>query len=515
MPLYSAVLAGFPKADISQLTIDSRRKLKNFLDTLARYRRLADVVSVSELISALSGEGAFLPLLIAGVGGGTSGNRNARPANIRLLTFYAEQFTSAQGGGNPGLPAFLAYINELKKSGADVRQANVNAQASGCVKLMTIHASKGLEFPICFVARVNQDYFRKGGGAKSATLMKFHNEAGITADYFNETNLCRFKTLLSDYVKRLEREETAAEEMRKLYVAATRAECKLIFTGYTKGGKVVENSYLTAIMAAVDNGQMTVSNWRLSEGNVLNSAMQNEQLALDEGWQVRDAVENVRAVYPREILRTIPQKLTATQVGVVKHVSESGNDYDEPTLFPRNPSFYGVKRLSGKQRGDAYHKAMELIDFGAGGYYEQLYSQCIKSRFTPIEYRAVNHDDIAGFFASSLGRRAVKAAMSNRLVKEYPLYTVVELSQLGMSSELLSAGENSCFVQGIADMFFYEEDGEIVLVDYKTNRNTTAERLVNDYGGQLAVYKRAIEEMTGSKVKECWLYSFERGEIRL
>jgi len=151
---------------------------------------------------------------------------------------------------------------------------------------------------------------------------------------------------------------------------------------------------------------------------------------------------------------------------------------------------------------------MELLDFSKGDYPKQL--QNLQPRFTPIEYKAVNPCDIDGFFKSELGQRAIN---SKKVVKEFKLYTEIGLEQLGITDDCRLSTVN-CFVQGIADMFFYE-NGEIVLIDYKTNRNTSSEKLAHDYRGQLTVYKKAIEEMTGVRVAECWIYSFEKGAILL
>jgi len=119
-----------------------------------------------------------------------------------------------------------------------------------------------------------------------------------------------------------------------------------------------------------------------------------------------------------------------------------------------------------------------------------------------MEYKAIDLNDIDRFFMSELGQRAVN---SDKIVKEYKLYTEVKLHD---------DFDDMSFIQGIADMFFYE-DNQIVLVDYKTNRNTTAQKLIHDYKGQLDIYKSAIEQMTGHTVKECWIYSFEIGGICL
>jgi ATP-dependent helicase/nuclease subunit A len=493
--------------------------------TIAGYRRISDVRSASELIAVINGEGGFLPLIAEREISPKGGNNSHKRANIRLLSYYAEKFSAVDSG----LSAFLAYIKDLKGVNIDVRQANPNSQTVGSVRLMTFHAAKGLEFPVCFVARVNQECnFREGGGvARKPPLMRFDKVAGIVADNFDFDNLCRFKTLHSDYANRLNRELTIEEEMRKLYVAATRAEYKLIFTGFSTGGRVKSGSYAEWLE---DNIQYTVENFVESVESVesIENAESTEDIKSAESIKIAadEITANINAVYSRAVLGTIPRKLTATQVAE-GFGGLSGNEHDEPTIFPRNPSFRGEGRLTGKKRGDAYHKARELIEFGGNGYAEQL--KRLEHRFTPLEYKAVNPCDIVGFFESDLGKRAVN---SEKVCKEYELYTEIGLVELGVSIESLPTaatanvkppavgqspphlGSCSAFIQGIADMFFYE-DGEIVLVDYKTNRGVAAEKLAQDYRGQLSVYKKAIEEMTGGKVKECWIYSFEQGAILL
>ncbi|MDR0222585.1 MAG: UvrD-helicase domain-containing protein [Oscillospiraceae bacterium] len=472
VPLYSAVVAA-NKESPSERTAA-------FLGSLSRFRRIADSRGVTELISAVNDEGGFLPLIV-------KGNTQKR-ANLRLLSYYAERFSEKKADGS--LPAFLAYIKDIRDGGGDVRQAAVNAE-TGRVRLLTIHKAKGLEFPVCFVGRTNQKFnFR---GVKVPPLIKLDKEAGICARVFDGENLCRFKTLHMEYAERLNRDYTRAEETRKLYVAATRAESKLIFTGFAKDGKINADSYAERL-AGIE--RLTVDGARFGD-NAQPEA--GDSRRADISGEVGQIVKNITAVYPREILAAVPRKMTATQVGVIRETT--ADEADEPAVFPRNPSFYGEKRLTGKKRGDAYHKAMELIDFTRGDYAGQLRE--LEPRFTPIEHKAVNPADIEGFFKSELGRRAVK---SGKVVKEYKLYTEIEPPVPGF--------DDRPFVQGMADMFFYE-DGEIVLTDYKTNRNTSPEKLIREYGGQLRVYKKAIEEMTGDRVKECWLYSFERGAIKL
>jgi ATP-dependent helicase/nuclease subunit A len=447
IPLYSAVLRDKSK--------NKSEKTAAFLQIVGKYRRIADVASSAELVAVIHADKIFEPLI----------SDRYKRANLQLLSYYAGKFS--QSNTDTGLAAFLAWFKDLIGLGVDVKQANVNARSRECVKLMTIHGAKGLEFPVVFVGRVNTRFNFRGEGTG---LVRFHKVAGIAADWFdfNLDSLCRFKTMLTDWENRLNREFTVAEERRKLYVAATRAQKKLIFTGY--GEKIKENSYAEWLVQA-----------GLSESGMIDdvgAACENNDN--EQGAQKAEEFGE----YARKPLASIPRKLTATQVGVVHDISK--HEHDEPTIFPRNPSFFGEKKLTGKKRGDAYHKVM------AG------------EKLTEFERKAVNFADIDRFWESSLGKRVTA---SNKVEREYKLYT--EITPLDVEGSF----PDKQFVQGVADMFFYEDDG-IVLVDYKTNRNTTAEKLIHDYRGQLLIYKRAIEEMTGDIVKECYLYSFEIGEIR-
>ncbi|MDR0196630.1 MAG: UvrD-helicase domain-containing protein [Oscillospiraceae bacterium] len=478
VPLYSALAAGGRD--------EGDEKAADFIRRLARFRRIADSRAVTDLFAALDGEGVFLPLTVEGSG--------QKRADLQLLSYYAERFAESNADG--GLPAFLAYIRDLKNVGGDIKRPAVRAHGER-VRLMTIHKAKGLEFPVCFVGRVNHKFnFR---GTKTPPLVKPVREAGLTAYAFDSETLCRFKTLHSKYAELLGRERTVSEETRKLYVAATRAESKLIFTGFAKNGKIEENSYAALIAGAGFTAKGAAD--EDEPGGVVRDGARADEDKREAERETKRIIKNIAAVYPKKALSAVPRKLTATRVGVVRETTnEEAND-----VFPVNPSFYGSKRLTGKKRGDAYHKAMELIDFAAGDYSGQL--QRARARFTPIEYKAVNAADIEGFFASELGQRA---AGSGKVVKEYKLYTQIELSALGIDGRF----DEKPFVQGMADMFFYE-NGEIVLVDYKTNRFTSPEKLTREYGGQLLLYKKAIEEMTGDRVKECWLYSFEHGAVRV
>jgi ATP-dependent helicase/nuclease subunit A len=293
--------------------------------------------------------------------------------------------------------------------------------------------------------------------------------------------------------------------MRKLYVACTRARDKLILTAALKPEQEpAKNSFLNWLM---QTDIKTI--YAETDTPVCPFPQKITAEPPSPADESQELIAATKRVYSREPLTKIPRRVTATQVGVQSAgFSIQDENQDEPTVFPRSASFMKNKKLTGKKRGDAYHKMMELLDFKAGNFKQQMQNH--KSRFTEEEFAAIEHEKIEAFFASPLGKRASASA---KICKEFKLCTEINLSELGCPAEydVLFEGEKP-FVQGIADMFFYEDEN-IILVDYKTNRNISSENLIRQYRKQLEIYARAIGEMTGSKVSEKWIYSFELGGI--
>ena len=161
------------------------------------------------------------------------------------------------------------------------------------------------------------------------------------------------------------------------------------------------------------------------------------------------------------------------------------------------------RKITGKEKGDIYHKVMENIDFADSNARAQLDRMVEDGTLTADERGAVKTEDIEKFLLSPLCRRITASAEVER---EFPIFTLVNPADIDSADQ-----SDLSFLQGIADLYF-EEQGEIVLVDYKTNTNVTADYLRHTYKGQLSIYKKALEEMTGLPVKECVLYSFSLGE---
>ena len=190
--------------------------------------------------------------------------------------------------------------------------------------------------------------------------------------------------------------------------------------------------------------------------------------------------------------------------------SEQANRIDRCLRMPSFLFGDGISKLTGKKRGDAYHKVMELLNFSSEPDDVPHILDVLRDsgKLSDIERASVAEEDIAAFLTSPLCGRAAASGDVNR---EFPIFCEYE-PEPGEWGVTDWSGEEKPFIQGIADMFFVE-DGEIVLVDYKTNRNITPSQLADEYRGQLEIYARALSEATGMRVKEKLLYSFELGEV--
>lgn len=359
--------------------------------------------------------------------------------------------------------------------------------------------------------------------------------------------------------------------MRLLYVAATRAENKLIFTANIskacdeymslldvnragkKVGKCNGSSYLSWLIEAlsaecdkvndmqsgiIDYGDVRYIFYPLAyEGDehsltipALNTGAENADeytddknndstdIAVDE--QFRSELEKkLNAAYAYEPLTKISAKFTATELAANLREKNGEENYG---LFIGKPSFLtenNTGKLSGKRRGDAYHKLMEHIPF------EKILSEYEISDYIKnstagfldkAEQNSIDAGDIAGFYGNDVAKRIVKASKNGKLYREYPIFHRLDTqcydpAIFGADSrEMLEGAEP--YVQGIADMFFIEDDG-IVLVDYKTDKTDDEQKYKDDYKLQLDIYKEALEKEFSMPVKQMIIYSFTLGRF--
>ncbi len=482
-------------------------KAKKFISDMQLFRKSAANSLTHELLSEIYSVTMLPDIMSVGRKG------RERRENLRLLLYYAR--------GNPRPSDFLAVMRHVNRSKLEMPQAQVKEQEERSVKIMTIHSSKGLQFPVVFIG--GSDVSPNKRDSFQAFIFDKEKGAGISVCDFKRSVKCATAShqLLADSYN----DKVAGEELRLLYVAMTRAEEKLIITA---GCNVTEKnaneadsgekeyfggtgSYLSFLRSRFDRNPSAFEFTLIPSHD--DKSAEPEAIDASSGTSDDKAVldadkirKRINYKYPYEKAVHTPAKFTATSLGI------NADSPDEPTgeanissaFYMGLPVFMKKNRpLTPKERGDIYHKVMEYVDFTADSADLELKRLAESRIISDDEKNAVNPQEIQRFLNSTVAKRAGKA---KKVFREFPIFTTISLT-----GDTCPDNDDLSFIQGIADMFF-EENDEIVLVDYKTNRNTTPEKLKEEYTGQLGIYRKALEEMTGMRVKECILFSFSLGK---
>lgn len=509
------------------------RRLSVFYSRTERFRKQIPYTPIHELLADII-ESTGYDLYIAAMPGG-----ERRTANVEMLTEKAAAF---EGTSYKGLFNFVRYIEQLKKYDVDYGEAGVLDEQSDTVRIMSIHKSKGLEFPIVFAAGLGKQFNLQDAKAQ----VVIHPELGVGLD---DIDLDR-RTKTQTFLKRLIREhtvmETLAEEMRILYVALTRAKEKLIMTGATDLKEM--QLYESAFRAVEVRKARTCLDWILpvlagghpdnreeypvqircfSGENIMHKAVEEaaDHLTLEvlKNWNKTRNLsskfsqmlkEQFEYVYPYEETGKMKMKFTVSELKKrLSDPEEEGEElYTEPEINPLIPQFMVKEQvLSGASRGSAYHKLLELLDF-RGKYENETIQASIKKfvrtgRMTEEMADCIRPEDICRFLNCRSALRMSEAAKAGKLFREQPFV-------ISMDAEKIYPGDKSgekILVQGIIDVYF-EEKEELIVLDYKTDRVRSAQELTEKYHAQLDYYAQALEQITGKKVKEKIIYSFALGK---
>lgn len=535
-----------------------RKKINEFTASLKSYCDRARFESVYELLNDIysdSGLLAYASAMPAGV---------QRAANLKLLLQKAAVYekTSYSGVFN-----FIRYIDEMQKASEDFGEANVFSDNSDSVKIMTIHKSKGLEFPVVFISGMNHK-FNTMNLNKSIII---HKDLGIgidAVDYENGKKTKGFyKKLIYDEMKN----DLLKEELRILYVAMTRAKEKLIFTMISddldediKKASGDKNAWQKVSYPVFSSGTCymhwilpvlaSYSCFKLSSDHVgIAGSMQKECDFINirptaAGVIIRKEAEkqnrtkvNISYIAPTdnariydektyEILKAIsefdyayknesniPEKITVSllkSMNMENEPEEAGVElYKEEELFPYIPKFIqkDEKHMTGAARGTAYHKIFRYLDYSRLNEENDILTinKMIDGLrddgfITKEERNAVYDGDIAAFVGSDIGKRMKAADARGELYREQPFTMQIEACE---ASREWSSKE-PVLIQGVIDAFFIE-DNEYVLVDYKTDHveKNNENELKDMYSLQLKLYAEALEKSTGKKVRESMIYS--------
>lgn len=566
IPLFGAlhsVFGGYSSEEIAKIRADypesslyAAIKLgaPEFVEKLNKYRKMSMYMTIRELLQHIFDDHSYLDYVMALPGG------KRRRANVEKLLSYASDFEKTS---YVGLHHFVRYIDQLEKYTEDKSgEADVLGENADVVRFMSIHKSKGLEFPVTIVAGMGHGFM----DADQKSRLTHNNELGIGCEYVDLATGVKSKTLRNKLIAMKIREDSRAEEMRLLYVAMTRAKEKLIMIGRVKDAagileKKIQNSVgrlsysmfvkagcpLDFILPVLGTCRINAS---VVEAKDITLAEASEQVVLDvrkaelskaADKADSDTVDMICArfayEYPYKYLESLNTKTTVSEL---KMAAMQQEDEDSANLFEAReravyePEFRREdKAPAGTAVGDCYHRIMEIMDydyvlgFVCGGRPDDYAQFCSKADETSISSRLelflnemcgehrlteewrmlVRLPKLVAFMRSETCYRMWSSAANGKLKREQPFV-------LSVSAKLLNSDypeSEKVIIQGIIDVFF-EEDGDIILLDYKTDSVKAGDELVKKYHAQLDYYQEAIERLTGKKVTERILYSFSLGE---
>lgn len=509
---------------------EQKDKLCAFLEKLDGFRRMARFMNAGEFIDAV-----YTDMAIPAVLGGESRQRRANLEKFRQLAY---SFSSSSGAN---LSAFLRYLGNIEKSTTVLTAAKAGGEANGAVRIMSVHKSKGLEFPVVFYANTHSSYNMTD---KNASPL-YTNSAGFGMRLRDESGFCTYDTMLRKSVSLAKERADKEEELRMLYVALTRAKERLYVTAMHSepdgilAQSELESGFISPYLALSKKSHLEL--FLLALGNkeapyvtykTVPYIHKNEEAAEDTATEEKTSIVADEATvkllegrfsykYPHLSRTKIPAKLSISRLypDILDDAVFDTDIGDKP--LPKAvvaPRFIESDENIAAKKGTATHLFMQFFDFehaASHGVFAELERLEEKRFITKEDAALVNTDEVEMFLASEL---FMKMQKSDRLFREQRFNLHLPAAEFAADSTLKEElADETVLVQGVIDCFFYDDDGEIVLVDYKTDRlpsdrNAAIEKLLNSHSRQLSYYARAIEEICGKAPKSKLIFSLALGE---
>lgn len=477
-----------------------------------------------------------------------------RQANLRVLHDRARQF---QNTSFKGLFQFLRFLDQVRASSGDMDMAKILGENDNVVRLMSIHKSKGLEFPIVIVAGMGRQF-----NLRDLTKpLLLHKDLGLGPRFVNLELRASMDTLPRHIIRQKIRSENLSEEMRILYVACTRPKNKLILVGSVKRINNAVKRWARPLAAQQLAQAKCFLDWigpvviRHPEGTPLRDRLTTalEEPIIQDSclWQVAilnrfhlgekvirkrkravhaeqlwgaasemaasseddQVVSILNWTYPFKESEPLPSKLFVTQIREDYGTDRKRLTVQIPEVIAQPDFVNPTPRLNALQRGIAMHKVMQHLDksnmeSSLKSLINLVETLVEREIITPLEAEVVDLEAIQIFINSSLGQRIKKAS---HVYREAPFNLLCPASEV-LGGENISS--ETLLVQGVIDLYFEENDG-LILVDYKTDRLThyNLEQRLEHYRRQLYWYRRALEQIQGKPVREMYLYFFDSREL--
>ncbi len=528
----------FYNALVSASEIDDEvgRKSKKFLELLNTLYDYSKYMNVNEILTNIISLTDYMSYLC------TLSNAQICKSNVKMLFNKAREFET---NTFKGIFNFVNYIEMIKKKTGDSDSAKIIGENDNVVRIMTIHKSKGLEFPVVFLSKTASRFNK----IDMNMPILLHKDFGIGLDVVNLDRRISYPSITKNAIKIAMKKELLSEELRILYVALTRAREKLIITSYMKDcnkkisdisekimgeGHILSenctldaNSYLDWILMGILRNPSCQLADDLTEKIISDSIFNCErvyegQLELEEssfgldthtGLHTDSPDENVilkmEFVYPFSDMTKIPRNISVSEL---KRMSiEEENAY---TLYPQKmskPEFlHSDTGLTGADRGTLIHFVMEKLDFTKTSLVEikeQVDNLKKQGFISEIEYSTVDIDKIYKFFESDLGKAVSKH--NHTFNREFSFKYMMKAKDIYKDI----SGDDEIIVQGVIDGFYVDENDNIVLFDYKSDKVVTSSAdIAHKYKAQIDHYSKALENIMNKRVCERYLYLFDTDE---
>ena len=497
------------------------KKIHFFLEQMDLYKQKQEYMPLHEFVWYLYETTGYMSYICM------TPNGILKMANLKMLFQRAKDYEKASF---KGVYNFVQFMERIKKNNQDLGSAKIIGENENVVRIMSIHKSKGLEFPIVFLCGTGKGFNFK----ELNENILLHQDNGFGPRYVNYERQIEYNTLAKEAIRRNIKVEAISEEMRILYVALTRAKEKIIIVGTqkdvkknldekkelldnlkTKGEKLPHyfvkkyKTYLDWLeLVLLNEKNENVKYFIYNQSDIEKKDEYNNPKQEENKFKISKEIKEkikkeIEWEYKNIQLTVIPSK---TSVTAIKQEENKDDRIILPKCELKTPIFLtNQKKLTGAQRGTIIHFVLQKLDLKMNYTLEQLKDFIFKMQangmLTQEEVSVIPINKIARFLNSDLGKQI---KMAKEIYKEKPFYLYLPASQVygGTLQEKI-------VVQGIIDLYFRNEQGKIVLVDYKTDfiENNDDTIIIKKYKGQIGIYKKAIEDATGEKVDKSYIYS--------
>ena len=497
-----------------------KEKVINFLDKLNKWREEERYLPLNEFIQKIYEETDYYNYVRL------MPNGQVRKANLKMLLDRAKDYEKISF---KGLFNFIRYLEKVKSSNSDLSSAKVIGENENVVRIMSIHKSKGLEFPVAIISRTDKKFNQKD--LNESILL--HQDIGFGMQYINYDRKIEYTTATKEAIKIKTKEESIAEEMRILYVALTRAKEKLIITGvendftksieqkkelleiYEKENYKINHLVLKKYLSYLEWIELVYLNHQDIENQItLNKIAKKDVLKAEENQEEQEKrnielpekidYEKINEIlnwqYKYKEMTNIQSKMSVTKIKELKN-----NETQKQQHIEIKPKFMLDKtKVSSAERGTIIHLILQKLDFTKEYSKEELAqfvnNLCTKNIITQIQKDSINIEKIYQIINTQFIKNLKNA---KEIKKETPFYTYINTKEIYNTQN-----SENILVQGIIDLYYINQQNEVILVDYKTDYvEGSGEELIDKYKVQLEIYKKALEESLKEKVKHVYIYS--------